>query len=79
MLRNVAILMAMMDSSSPHGFLHQDAVDEFVEPVFMVVEPDDVIDGPAARGRVLADAFEGDRAEPTVKVGDGPDLARAAS
>ena len=45
----------------------------------MVVEPDDVVDGPAARGRVLADALERDRAEPAVEVGDGPGLAAAAS
>ena len=44
----------------------------------MVVEPDDVVDRPAARGRVLADAFERDRAEPAVEVGDGPGLALEA-
>ncbi len=59
-----------------HGFLHQDAVDQFVEPVFMVVEPVDVVDRPRPRGRVLADPLERDRAEPAVEVGDGPGLAR---
>ena len=59
-----------------HGLLHQDAVDQLIEPVFVVVEPDDVVDGPGARGRVLADALEGDRAEPAVEVGDGPGLLR---
>ena len=33
-----------------HGLLHQDAVDQLVEPVFMVVEPDDVVDGPEPGG-----------------------------
>ena len=61
-----------------HGLLHQDAVDQLVEPVFVVVEPVDVLDGPGARGWVLADALERDRAEPAVEVGDGPGLPLGA-
>ena len=59
--------------------LHQDAVDQLVEPVLVVVEPDDIVDGAAARGRVLADALERDRAKAPVEVGNGPGLARRLS
>ena len=72
---NRPIFIAMHGFLESHGLLHQDAVDQLIEPVFVVVEPDDVVDGAGTRGRVLADALEGDRAEPAVEVGDGPDLA----
>ena len=34
-----------------HSLLHQDAVDQLVEPVLVVVEPVDVRDSAAGRGR----------------------------